>query len=279
MRWLFKRAKAMSWGLLVLGALILAAFAVSITIEGRQFLPLFGVKPLSFTWVMAIFVVWYMVSSVITGRYERTLLRKIEALLTETCDPQSCVAEYEKILPKSTRDMKTYLLMELGSAYLAAGDAEKAWEYLEQVTSFPQRGGRSASYRFVHQSYMLSYSVLTDDLESGGDWLNKMRGILDDSVGIGESVKATLNDHYNTQSHVFNIANGEFEGAETVFLEDFNTGTKKLSKVAAQSRLGKVYLHFDRRDEAKAALEYVIANGNKTRYVEEAKELLGLINQ
>ena len=280
MNWLFKKSKALFWAILIVGMLIATAFCIDITVEGRQILPPFGIAPLGFTWAIVSFVILYVLSSVVAGRYERKLLRRIDALLVDECDPYSCIAEYEKILPRSTSNMRTYVLLELCGGYLSAGNAETAKKHLETVTSFPKNKARNASYRFVHHSNMLSFHILTGDLDSAADHLEQMKEILDDGGnGLGEMTRGQLNSHYNSQLYILNVANGVFEGAEEVFLKNLNEGTSRLSTVASRCRLGKVYLHYNRLDEAREAFEYVIENGNKTHHVTEAKELLELINQ
>ena len=280
MKWLFKKSKALFYVLLIVAAVILILFAADIKSGEKVILPILGLKQLNLAWALVIFSAWYFVASIITVRYERVLLRKIDDLLVSECDPYSCIEEHKKILPKSTRDMKIYVLVELCGAYLAAGDTDSAWEYLDEVTSFPQQKSRGASYKFVHYSHMVNYSILTENQEAAEYWLKKMREILDDdNNGMGAETKGIWEKHYTSQMYTLNVANGEFEGAEEVFLADFNTAYTQLSKVAAKCKLGKVYLHFNRPDEAKAALEYVIANGNKTRHVDDAQEMLEQIGQ
>ena len=274
----FKKSRILWWVVLILELIFIALFFVDLEVAGRKVLPPFGVD-ITLHWILMLWVLSPIVAGIISEIYARKLMRAVDSILYEECDPCKFVAEYERFLPKTPENIIPFMYLMICNGCLLAGDIESAKKYIDQIKGFPKNKAKNALYRLVHYSNMVGYSSSFEDWVATDNWLEKMKEILDDSAnGIKPNLRDGFRLTYISQLYAVNISKGEFEGAEEVFLADINTSKSKISKVLSQHRLGKVYLHFNRLDEAKAAFEYVITNGNTTGCVTEAKELLEHIN-
>lgn len=73
-----------------------------------------------------------------------------------------------------------------------------------------------------------------------------------------------------------NMKKGVYNGAEEYYTGQFVRLINMLGKVSYKFELGKIYWHYQRFDEAKAAFDFVGKHGNKLYKVQEAK---GYLNQ
>lgn len=79
---------------------------------------------------------------------------------------------------------------------------------------------------------------------------------------------------YTNLVFVIRTVRGNFEGAEEVFRIALDRNKYLYYKLSCMFTLAKVYIHNQKPDMAREALEFIISNGNKLHLVDEAKALL-----
>jgi len=70
---------------------------------------------------------------------------------------------------------------------------------------------------------------------------------------------------------------GIYEGAEQFFKNAFEISGTPFEKVDNKFFLGRIYLYFNRTEEARAAFEYVIENGGKLASAASARQLINQV--
>ena len=259
--------------------MIVSLFFADLTIGGQKILPLFGAE-LPLEWTIMLLILCPAMATAFSERYAGTLMKRVDNILFEECEPKKFTEKYEKFIPKMVEALIPYMRLKLCNGYLAAGETAAAKKTVDMARWFPRNKTNNALFRLEYFGNLVEYNRLVEDWAAADERLGQMKEILADSTnGMKQKSRDDFRRIYDFQQYAANIARDKFDGAEEFFLTAFDTEKTKLSKVAAKCSLGKVYLHFNKTAEAKAALEYVIANGNTTRYVEEAKELLEHINE
>ena len=219
-----------------------------------------------------IFIIIVFASAFISTVYAAKLNNKIVKIYTEECDPYTYINKYENILKRGLGNARTFVLINLSSGYLTIENSEKAKQILDGIKSFPNNK-RGIESQVVFYNNLCSYYLQINDIPNAEKMLENMLCFLQNEKFPKQRYDRTYN-HYTDKQYSINIAKGIFNGAEEVFSIQFNREKTKLGKIFAKYQLGKIYIHFERFEEAKEAFEYVINNGNKTYYVGKSIDFL-----
>ena len=269
---MFRSATLLYFGPIVLGALILSPFCATLTINGEKIFPL-GIKPMHPVLALLILIIIIFASWVIATKYAAKLDNKILKIYTEECDPYTYISRYENILKRRLGNERPFVLMYLSAGYLAIENAEKAKQILDSIKSFPYYIIRNVVNRFNFYNALCSYYLQVNDIPNAEKMLENMLSSLQNEKFPKLRYDETYN-YYTDKQYSINVAKGVFSGAEEVFSIRYNREKSKLGKVVAKYQLGKIYMYYERFEEAKEAFEYVINNGNKTYYVGKSIEFL-----
>lgn len=221
-------------------------------------------------------MIFVFFAALIANRYAEKLHNKIVQLFLEECDPYQYIDRYQKILKRRLGKIGAFVLVNLSSGYLAAGNPQKAKQILDSIGSFQENQFGLQNKSFYYNN-LCSYYLMMNDITNAEIMLENMLNSLQNEKFPKMQYYALYNCYTETRYEI-NIAKGNYVGTEDIFLIKYNREKSKLGKVESKYQLGKIYLHYNRIGEARSAFEYVINNGNKTYYVDESKELLNQCN-
>jgi len=256
---MFRRAKFLYIGLIVLAALVL----ITLVLTTEAVHPLLAF----FVWLVLVFV-----SAIIAERYANKLNNEILDMLSQKCDPHGFIEKYVEILCRRIGNSRTYVLLNLSSGYLSSGDMLKAKRILDSVENFTNSRAGTLN-KTCYYNNLCFYYLNIDDIANAEIMLNNMLEVLKNEKFPKQQYDGLYNLYVNKQFAI-NMAKGNYSGAEEWFFISFNREKSLLDKVIAQYQLGRIYLHFERFEEAEKAFNYVIDNGNTTHYVAKSHEFL-----
>jgi tetratricopeptide (TPR) repeat protein len=137
------------------------------------------------------------------------------------------------------------------------------------------RIGRSLQFIFHHNHFTNFISLkMMGQAQQALLWLY-------DSMSAEKNGKLLnrMRRHYRQDYYLFEMENGRFDDAESVFQDMFDSAHDNYMRVYAMLALGRIHAHFRQIDRACQAFEYVIAHGNKLYAVTLAeKHLISLSN-
>ena len=195
--------------------------------------------------------------------------------LHDDCDVENFLALTQELEKRDVdKTSRTTVLLNLSTGYLMIGDNVTAGHLLYDIGSkrFPktQNGARQ---EFVYHNNGFAYCKNANDIPGAAQALERMGSILQNRK-LPKSVRGTCHDFYLKQQCILNIANGNYDGAEELFIAACENDARLIDKVAAKYTLGKIYLHQGRQAEAALAFEYVIEHGGSTIFRMRAVERL-----
>ena len=269
---LFRSAKLLYVGLIILGCVPITLFFGLVNHNGKQVLPLFGLKANAVLWYILLFG-WIFVSAFLAEIYARIKYKKIADILTEECDPTRFILIIEKILKKrNLGKCKNGILINFSTAYLNLEHKDAVKQILDNIGYFANNR-LGAINRVAYYNNLFCYYVSIKDLTNAEVVLNYMQESLEDKK-LSETDRRRFYILYTEKTFSFQIAKGNFDGAEQIFRIMFEREKSMFAKVTAKFILGQIYLHYGRTEEAKSAFEYVIQHGNKLYNVQKAKQYL-----
>ncbi len=224
-----------------------------------------------------IIVIWIFSVEHICNRIAAKKVDKITSLMVEECKIKDCIINYNNLLNKNrSKDIQTFLLLNLSTGYLHLGDNNSAKQALDTICYFSRRRN-GASYKICYYNNLVTYYLQKNDIESASQHIENMRNALNNPK-TNKSFKELCFHLYNDKKILLNIEKGIHEGAEDVFNMTFQREKQKLGKVFAKYTLGKIYLHHNEIDKAIEAFAFVQNNGGDSYYTENAKHYLNNIN-
>ena len=155
---------------------------------------------------------------------------------------------------------------------MAIDNPEKAKQLLDSINYFPDNK-IGFCYKAIYYNNLCAYYLQVNEIPDAEIMLENMLSALQNEKYPKQLYDLTYNA-YTEKQYSINLAKGNYSGAEEVVSIQYNREKSKLGKVVAKYKLGKIYIHFERFDEAKEAFQYVIDSGNKTYYVGKSIELL-----
>jgi len=251
-------------GLALLAALVLITLVLAIE----------AVHPLLafFVWI-----VLSLVSAAIAGRYAGKLHNEIVDILSQKCAPHGYIEKYEEILTRKIGNIRTNVLLGVSTGYFASGEIQKAKHALDSIQNFSNNSAGIIN-QVTYYNNLCSYYLNTDDIANAEIMHSNMLEVLKSEKFPKQQYDGSYN-FYTEKQFLINIAKGDYAGAEEWFLIQFNREKSLFGKVVSQYRLGQIYLHGERYEEAEKAFNYVIDNGNTTYYVVKSREFLKQCNE
>ena len=268
---LFIRTTILYFGMIALGIFLFQPFGIMVQINGGMLSPL-SIQALPFALILLIVIAWLLFAAAIATLFAVKINNKIVEIYTQKCDPYEYIVRYEKVLKRPLGNMRTFVLLNLSSGYLAIGDLQKTMQIFNSNLEFKKnRAGILNKVFYFNNSCV--YCLQGCDIANAEIMLEHML----EGLNHEKFPKQQYDYYYNRyieKQYVLNMLKGNYTGAEEVFSIQFNREKTKLGKVTAKYHLGRVYLHLNKLDAAVAAFEYVVSNGNKTYYVGKSLEFL-----
>ena len=205
--------------------------------------------------------------------------KRIIALLDHQCNPDAFIEQTQRLYDKlKKKGPIPYVLLQrlnLGAGLCAAGRLDEALSVMRFDVALIKSDRLGRLLRFMyHQNHFacfISFRML-DQARDALLWLSDAVKAERDGKLLERMRRWYKNDYYR-----YEIENGRFDGAETVFQEMFDRADTNYHRVIAMYTLALVHEHFGQMDKAREAFEYVVAQGNKLHCVIFAKERLSSI--
>jgi len=298
----FRSSLFLFWVLLISGMVFLSLFSYGqMKINGIEVIPSVIKEQVQIVLSIILIFIWILVSMIIAEKNANKKVKKITDILFNECNPERAIIVINKtISAKNPGQYRDYFLLLLSIAHLYIGNISKARETLDKIYNPDQIDSAGNSKMYIHKSLVtdktplntdsfpntkvgsdnrvfyysirIDYFLQTDDLGSATKALNLMKNALNNKF-----IKANNDPYYFfyiENQYKINIANGDFDGAEMFFSILFDKKSSNIGKVLTKFQLGKIYLHYNKLDDAIAAFRYVIENGKNIIQVKEATQYL-----
>ncbi len=219
-------------------------------------------------WVIAVGLIFAIALTIADNR-------KIKLLLD--CKPSDYIAYAQQIYPEiKNKQFKNSYRINLFVAFSDLGEIDKAREYLSEFDDLPLSNMNAVLSKHAYYINQSVYYQMKGDLDCAESEFEKAKELLE-ANNVSPQAKDQLLKINMSHRFSLNIANGVFDGAEEFFTEYFNTQTTPRGKVVAKLNLAEIYVRSGDKDKAIEACDYVISNGGKTHFVNEAKAFLTMI--
>jgi hypothetical protein len=187
---------------------------------------------------------------------------KLNNILNNQCDAQ---LHLEKLLAKTTKH--PIALFDISSAYSFVGDDKQVLVYAEHAKRKIGKIHKNIrwAYEVLYYNLLFSVALFSNDLPQAASCIKKIQSI--EIKKGGRAVTLTLRFRLR-------IAEGNYDGAEAFFLICMEDTSHLLDRVKYSYILGDLYIKLGMHEKAREYLEFVIQNGNMTRYVALAHTLL-----
>lgn len=194
-------------------------------------------------------------------------------ILQEECDPYKYI---EHIIPltqqKLQNNTKVTILLCLASGYIDSGDTNQAKAVLSDITKI----GTSNMINLANICNIWTVLYLSEN-----DTKNAQLALADlwryINLIKSDKAKCLLTKTYNRQAAKINMFSNKIDGIEEIYKSQLESSETLIEKNILYFECALLYIKQNRIDEAKQALQFVIANGNKLYLVKQAKEKLALL--
>lgn len=195
--------------------------------------------------------------------------KKMQSVLFDQCDPQQYL---ELLSKKATKQL--FALIEFSRAYQYIGDNERSIGYAEQASKKLRRIPDFSRWRydFICNSLHFICAINANELEKAELCLERMQQIVEenDSKTSAYPLKTGLINY----QYMMRVAKNDYEGADTFYQAVFKNEKLLLNRVIWSWRIGELYMKQNQPEKAREYLEFVVQNGNTTRFVAQAQMLL-----
>ncbi len=217
--------------------------------------------------IFVIYLVWRYVS------YRKyNLINKAFDSLDRECDPNPLYEETTALLKSMAHNKNNtqLFLMYQHNALTHMGEFEKAYHVISAVDVSKMSKKFIASMSILHTYYMFSLCDKMGRDEEATEWYNKL---MDDYSAVRDPLTIGRVGRSVENAKLIDLCRrGEFE--EVLDLMEDSTTPTKLSEIMRSMRYARCYIGIDDTESAREQLEYVLENGGKLYYVQQAKEML-----
>lgn len=204
---------------------------------------------------------------------------KTERILTHQCDPEAYIEKIIRLMnDRSAKKNGRYMLikrLQLCNGLRASGkfeqmEAELPWQPVKPNTL------ANRLIALFHASLVLSVYLRHGDTEKAYAMIANIRGLLNNKRLTRKSFSVYESNikYYNA---LIDMKCGMFGSVIEQLTHCFNSSDVPYTRASTQYYLGKAYLHFNQLEQARAAFQYTIDNGNKLYVVKLAREALTAI--
>ena len=226
-------------------------------------------------WTFAIIWIFFVAS--ILEIIARIKMKKVVNIMIDDCNLEKYIHICNDLFfEQVNKKYKIYLMLNLATGYLNAGDKERAEKILNNVYGFGN-GRVGTTYLAIYYNILVAYYFQTKDIENVVDSMNELKIILNNKK-MNRKSRTKLLYLYSEAECLLNMENNNYDGAEQIFNDSLVREKHMLGKVSTKYTLGLIYLHYNRLSEATEAFEFAVKNGGTSRFVEISKEHLEKLN-
>ena len=209
-------------------------------------------------------------SALVPAGYRAKLLTLASNELNEQCTPAPLLEETERQLAKAKNEqVKQLLQIDRCVALLYMGEYQTVYDTLSGI-NIDRFAGMLPAQKLIYYNYLADICTKTDHLEQADAWHQKQLQLYD--MIKNKKQKQLL--HYSMEEAK---AQALYRKQEyTMAIDAYSSLPSKnlLQRVESAWFIAKCHVALNQKDNAKSALCFVIANGNQTALVQEAKKLL-----
>ena len=265
MLYLFRKTRILYFGIMSVGIILSIFFFYK-----SHFDLVYGFLCLVF------FAIWILIDAFIVSLYATKIYSKVHKILIDECNPIKFIEIMDKAMRRRPIGIyKTIILLNLSTAYWSLNNEVASKMILDGIVHFPHHK-LGLDCRITYFNNLFYVFLSNNDLQNAEDVLNNIKITINDKH-IAKANRDAWMTIYTEKLCMLNMAKGNYEGSEQIFCSMFERAKCMLTKIYAKFELGKIYLHYERKGEAKEAFEYVIEHGNKLYMVQEAKQYLSNI--
>ena len=191
----------------------------------------------------------------------------------EKCDPLKYIETVQKEIDlNGNRSINITIKLDICVAYMELNRMDEAKEILDGIFEFPDNDYGLIN-RKLYYSSLLIYNISIHNIAKAEAVFNEMMDFIKNS----NLYKHHLIDYdsvYKTYFNKLELLKGHYDGMEQYYMSQLKANDFMLNKVNTKSTLGKIYMHYNKTEEAKEAFEYVVQHGNKLYAVQKAKQYL-----
>lgn len=264
----FTGIRNLYWILNVAGAA--AITALTIILSGA--IPWLKDAVLCVVFGLLLFLVWIVLTTKMAANMARKNMRNVINILENDCDPEKYIGILQGMAKIPNKEVfKNYLSLKICNGYIHMSKYNEAERMISGMANAPAEtmGGNN---RYEYMRSRLAITIYQGEYEKAEEMIQALKD-LHDAVR-DEKTKRNITYQIKYYSAVMRMDQGNYDQAEEAMKELLDMATCTLQKVTAQSKLGELYAHFGKTEEAKEAFQYVIEHGNKLDAAVKAKEHL-----
>lgn len=221
--------------------------------------------------------IWSICVEWIFQRIAGRNITEITKKTTRKCDIKSAIRIDEALLrkqgPHKDLTARTFLLINLASAYLLSGNVLMAKKKLDAVPAFKKTKDdflNNVSYHLV----LFNYFSQIGEIQKAKAQLEDVEYLLEKGR-FSNKLKMMYDNELYYRQMLLKVFEGKGIESEEYFSRIDELSEDTLSKVRTQFTLGEIYYLSGRLSEARRSFEYVVSNGGDTYFVGEAVGYLG----
>lgn len=237
----------------------------------------FNIQPLLLRYVMLLGMI--VLPALILDTYLKITFRRLLKVLTHQCDPEAYTKLHRSIAAKLNVKKTLFqnqLRVYISTGLMASGKYNDAFNVLLTMAPFKDSKKGLLTEAAYHNNIALLYLHQKDN-NSASLHLTALKQLMNSTNLLKKNPAISLT--IAMEEKMIAMAKGNYDGAENIFRNVFDSAPTPYMRVTAMFSLGEVYAHFGQMDDAKAAFEYVAANGNKLYAASKAREYLQKIHK
>jgi len=208
--------------------------------------------------------------------YQIYKIRQLNGILDEKCDP----AEYRRALSAllEKKDVQrspalyTRLRLDLSTGLIESGEYDAARDLLTELCG-KLEGEKNALNTALCYNNLSALGLLQNDPDNAKKYMGLLYGMMN-RFKPGHRYRGLIETAYTVKQTQLEMAAGDYDNAERVFLGMFKNAKNMRMQVTAKYYLGKLYMNFNALDQAEDAFDFAACNGNKLYSAHLARKLL-----
>ncbi len=195
---------------------------------------------------------------------------KIIQILQNECDPIKYLNIYYPLTQKKvSKNLKTFLLLNLSAGYISVGDYAQAKNVLSSIDLKKSKPMNNIMFHL----HLTSLNINEGNIEQAEKAIDYASNLIS-TTKISSAQIETLNRIRNLYVARIKTENGYFDGVEQTLLGLIATSESMNETVSAKYALAKLYIKQNRTDEAIKEMSFVAENGNTLFIAQKAREFL-----
>ena len=195
---------------------------------------------------------------------------KIIQILQDECNPVKYLNVYYPLTQKRVgKNLKSLLLLNLASGYIAVGDFAQAKNVLASIDL--KKSNPMSNIMF--NLHFTALNINEGNIEQARRTLDYVSNLIS-TTKIPQTQIHSINEARNIYAARIRIENGYFDEVEQTLLGMIANADCMNQKVCAKYTLAILYIKQNRIDEAVKEMHFVAENGNTLFIAQKAREIL-----